>query len=183
MTDNNTPDTPFEIGSVPEKIEYTDTGAVPEGDSEYRYRLWRIWNHDKPLVCYVMLNPSHATDETSDNTMTRAAKAAAMLGFGGMLIVNLFAIRSADPSIIEAHPNPVGPENDHHIQAAVSEAEAVIAAWGGAGSTTHRERAKAVVDRIDHDLYALVLTEGGHPHHPARLSYDSVEPETYTLER
>jgi hypothetical protein len=174
MTDDD-PYDGIDVGPVPDTLEHTDTGAIPEDDSEYRYRLWRIWDHDKPLVCYVMLNPSHATDETSDNTMTRAAKAAAMMGFGGMLIVNLFAIRSEDPSIIETHPNPVGPENDEHIQAAVDDAEAVVAAWGVAGSTTYRERAQTVVDRIEDDLYTLLLTEGGHPHHPARLSYDTVK--------
>jgi hypothetical protein len=114
--------------------------------------------------------------------MTRAAKAAAMMGFGGMLIVNLFAIRSEDPSIIETHPNPVGPENDQHIQAAVDDASAVVAAWGVAGSTTYRERAQTVVDRIEDDIYALTLTAAGHPHHPARLAYDDIDPVVYTLE-
>lgn len=182
MTDDEHSTDDFDVGPVPDSLEYTDAGAVPEGDSEYRYRLWRIWDHDKPLVCYVMLNPSHATDETSDNTMTRAAKAAAMMGFGGMIIVNLFAIRSANPAIIQDHPNPVGPENDAHIQAAVSDTEAVFAAWGEAGSTTYRERAKMVVDLVDSDIYVLLLTAAGHPHHPARLSYDDVAPVRYTIE-
>lgn len=41
-------------------------GAIFSDDRDYRYRLWRTWDVDLPLVGFIMLNPSTA-DETEDD--------------------------------------------------------------------------------------------------------------------
>ena len=49
-------------------------GAVFSDCERYRYRLWRVWDEGKPKACFVMLNPSTATHEVLDPTVTRCKK-------------------------------------------------------------------------------------------------------------
>ena len=60
-------------------------------------------------------------------------------------MLNIFAYRATDPKEMMAAKDPVGPENDAHIQGAISEAYElnggqldVIGGWGNHG--LHRER-------------------------------------------
>jgi hypothetical protein len=157
-------------GADPPKPDYTDTGATFGGDGTYRYRLSRTWAAG-PTAAFVLLNPSTADAETDDRTVTRCVKYAAGMGFGRLTLVNLFAVRSSDPSDIDAHPEPVGPENDAHIAAVCAAADRVIVGWGNAG--TKWGRGRAVAARLDADLYAIDTTKAGHPRHPSRTPYDT----------
>ncbi len=47
-------------------------GAVLNG--KRRYSLWRIWEKEKPLLLYVLLNPSHADANTDDKTVVKLIK-------------------------------------------------------------------------------------------------------------
>ena len=163
-------------GTDPPKPEYTDTGAVIREDGTYRYRLSRTWTAG-PTAAFVLLNPSTADAETDDRTVTRCAKYAAGMGFGRLALVNLFALRSSDPTDLDAHPEPVGPENDAHIAAATRAADRTIVGWGNAGAK--RGRAREVAARLDADLYAIGTTKAGHPRHPSRTPYD-IEIERFT---
>ena len=157
-------------GPDPPKPAYTDSGATFGGDGTYRYRLSRPWKAG-PTAVFVLLNPSTADAETDDRTVTRCVKYAAGMGFGRLLLVNLFALRSSDPEALDAHPAPVGPDNDAHIAAACAAADRTIVGWGNAGGK--RGRAREVVGRLDGDLYAIGTTKAGHPRHPSRTPYDT----------
>lgn len=157
-------------GSDPPKPTYTDAGATFGGDGTYRYRLSRAWAAG-PTAAFVLLNPSTADAETDDRTVTRCVKYAAGMGFGRLLLVNLFGLRSPDPADLDSHPAPVGPENDAHIAAACAAADRVIVGWGNAGAK--RGRAREVTARLDVDLYAIGTTRAGHPRHPSRTPYDT----------
>ena len=91
-------DTP---GPNPSKPSYTDMGAVLGDDGEYRYQLSRIWDEDKPVAGFVMVNPSTADATQDDRTITRCVKYANGMGFGKLVVANLFAVRSSDPSVIK----------------------------------------------------------------------------------
>lgn len=170
-------DTP---GPSPSKPSYTDTGAVLSDDKEYRYQLWRTWDENKPVAGFVMVNPSKADATEDDRTITRCVKYANGMGFGKLVVANLFAVRSSDPSIIEEHPNPGGPENDEHLKAVCEGAERVFAGWGTPGG--QYERAREVTKLLDKTLYALETTKQGHPRHPSRTPYDiTVEPFSYEM--
>ena len=90
-------------------------GALFSPDRVYRYRLWRRWKPEEPALVYVMLNPSTADEIDSDATVTRCIERARRMGYGGIEVVNLFALRSTDPTALYRHEAPVGPENDQHI--------------------------------------------------------------------
>ena len=111
-------------------LQDTRRTAVFSTDDDYRYRLGRLWNADKPIVAFVMLNPSTADATTDDPTIRRCLNYAEDWGYGTLLVGNLFALRSTDPSRLHDHPEPVGPDNDEHLWEICEAAERVIAAWG-----------------------------------------------------
>lgn len=71
--------------------------AVISKDGLYRYTLRRVWDESKPLLNFVLLNPSKADAETDDATVRRCIGFAKLWGFGGIVITNLYAYRSTDP--------------------------------------------------------------------------------------
>ncbi|WP_323677864.1 DUF1643 domain-containing protein [Halorubellus sp. PRR65] len=144
--------------------EYTDMGAVLSNDENYRYQLWREWDPKKGTVGFVMVNPSTADGMEDDATITRIVNYAKRWGYGRVVVANLFALRSSDPSDLGEHEDPVGPKNDEYLQETCQEAEKVVAAWGTNGTRQNRHR--EVVETLDFELYALDTTKHGHPVHP-----------------
>src|SRR5688500_11357729 len=104
-------------------------GAVFDRSGRYRYRLWRRWG-DGGAVAFVMLNPSTADAERDDPTIRRCGGFARAWGFGSMVVVNLFALRSSDPQRLRRARDPVGRENDRHIIDVTGTSDAVVLAWG-----------------------------------------------------
>jgi len=164
------------------KPKYLDKNAIPEGNSEYRYLLSRYWNHSRPTVCYIGLNPSTATETDSDPTMTKLATAANMMGFGGMILVNLFPVRSSNPSDIDRHNAPLGEDADEYIKRATKEADAVFAAWGGKGEQ-YTDRITEVNNIIDQDIFVLDFNQDGSPLHGGARGefYERLSPKTYSV--
>lgn len=140
----------------------------------YRYALTRRWDTDRPMAAFVMLNPSTADAFTVDPTVRRCVSFACDWGAGGVLIVNLFALRSTDPRALYSHPDPVGPDNDTvitwHLSAMTEVVTPVIAAWGVHGELHGRGREVAALlaaRRVP--LSCLGTTKDGHPKHPLYL--------------
>lgn len=146
----------------------TDTryGAVFSGDRTWRYRLWRIWDVESPTLAFIMLNPSTADETTLDPTCRRCRGYAEAWGYGTLLVGNLFALRSTDPGRLSDDDvdDPIGPDNDDHLQSICEDADRVVAAWGHHGSLM--DRGVEVARMLDVDLYALDTTTEGHPVHP-----------------
>lgn len=148
---------------------YSDCGA-------YRYRLWYLWEPGRPVLLALMLNPSTATESQTDPTVERCKRRAQRLGFGGLEVANLFALRSTDPRQLYQHPDPVGPDNDRAILDAVTHADAVMCGWGNHGQ--HLKRGWQVLQMLDDaglvgKLAALGLTMEKHPKHPLYVSYSA----------
>lgn len=137
---------------------------------QYRYDLWRHWNLDLPLVAWLMVNPSTATAETTDPTITRCVNFSTSWGFGRMVVGNLFALRSTDPAALKTHSAPIGPENDFYLDRIISDADTIVCAWGAHGK--FRNRGDAVLRRIKAEgkiAHCLRLTKTGQPEHPLYL--------------
>jgi hypothetical protein len=148
--------------------------AVLSADRAYRYRLERRWG-ESPLVTWIMLNPSTADAFTDDSTIRRCTAFANAWGFGGLIVVNLFALRATDPRELRAHGiDAIGPGNDEFIRKAISPWPVVVAAWG-AGGTLHGRGAQVTrnlaADGID--MNCLGVTKDGQPKHPLYLRADT----------
>ena len=104
------------FGNVTE--EYTQQFAVfgketdENGEYLYRYVLSRTWDPTLPKMVTILLNPSVADQNHSDPTNTRGEVRAREYGYGSNVFLNLFAFRSPHPTIMKAHPSPVGCYND-----------------------------------------------------------------------
>ena len=75
----------------------------------YRYWLRRRWNGDLPQCTFIGLNPSTADARTNDPTLRRCINFADQWGYGSLLLVNLFALRSTDPRALRLSDDPQGP--------------------------------------------------------------------------
>lgn len=143
--------------------------AVYSGCESYRYFLGRTWD-DGPRLLYIMLNPSKATELANDPTIERCERRARALGYGAVGIVNLFAWRETSPQLLRRADDPVGPDNDAQITAAVDWADHTLAAWGVHGD--HLNRHHDVLSLLDGTpLFTLGLTKYGQPRHPLYVSY------------
>lgn len=136
----------------------------------YRYWLERRWGAAPPQV-FVMLNPSTADDTVDDRTIGRCIEFSKRESAGGLIVVNLFALRATDPKELNGHADPVGPDNAKSVGMALIAAgvykRPVICGWGG--NKNAKDQAKRLFARardLDVKLMALHVNDDGSPKHP-----------------
>lgn len=164
--------TPLPNSTVTEVADtlHGDGSALYDESLTYRYRLSRVWDRHGGRLLFVMLNPSTATAEVLDPTVARTVRWARSWGFGSLEVVNIFALRSTDPSALRGHSDPVGEHNDRCIEAAASAADLCVAAWGVHGSLSGRAlEVVSLLQRRNIPLHVLGTTRDGHPRHPLYL--------------
>jgi hypothetical protein len=144
----------------------TSTGAYFAPGMQHRYSLWRIWNPALPRFALIGLNPSTADELVNDPTVRRCIGFAERDGFGGLIMLNLFAFRATDPKEMFAARDPVGARNDAVLDAVASQIPGTVAAWGVHGA--HTGRGAAVLTRL-RGLRCFGVTKHGHPKHPLYL--------------
>ncbi len=133
-----------------------------------------MFGDPSPRVCnFLMLNPSTADESDNDPTVERCERRARSWGFDGLIVTNIFAWRSTDPSVLPGLPDPVGPENDRVILQTARMSDQVICAWGKDGAIRGRSAAVRSLLR-DVQLYALRVSEKtGECFHPLYLPYSA----------
>jgi hypothetical protein len=157
----------------------TTTAYALRGDAAisdcgtYRYALTRHWGAE-PSLRFVMLNPSTADAALDDPTIRRCIGFARREGFGGLVVLNLYAYRATDPKALLTCADPVGPGNDDmlraHMRSSVGVARPVVAAWG---TNARVDRVKQVLDLCPEvDWRCLGTTKDGHPRHPLYVRGD-----------
>lgn len=152
--------------------------AIISACGTYRYRLERKLEGRGPTVMFLMVNPSTADAETDDATIRKCAGFANRLSAHYMLVGNKFAYRATDIKALRGVADPVGPDNDKHLDDMLVDAEIVIAAWGSLNKIpeTLRSRWKDVVrlaDQHKHKLRTIGVCADGHPKHPLMVGYDA----------
>lgn len=144
--------------------------ATFDPSGRYRYRLARSWRRGR-RVAFVMLNPNNADATRDDPTIRRCVGYARRWGFAALDVVNLFALRARHPRDLRRAEDPVGPDNDRHLRAAIRRADLVVCAWGA--TPLARERAASVLGLLrGARLRCLGRTKGGAPRHPLYLRRD-----------
>ena len=151
--------------------------AVSE-DGGARFVLGTVGEH--PLVC-VGVNPSTATPERLDATVTRVARRARALGFDSWVMLNLYPQRSTDPAGLERTADPaLMAANEREIaRVFATRPDALLAAWGTLiGSRPYladsARRIVALADSAGCTWSALgPPTAAGHPRHPLYVRNDA----------
>jgi hypothetical protein len=127
----------------------------------FRYRLARRWAAG-PVLTAVLLNPSTATEADDDPTVARLVRRARAAEFGGVEVLNLFALRDPDPAALRRAADPVGPQNDAALQAA---GDPVLCGWGRPGGARGAVVA-AALRAGGRRLLCLGRNRDGSPRHP-----------------
>lgn len=147
--------------------------AVISPCGRYRYVLERQWRAAAPAMTIVMLNPSTADANTDDPTISRCIGFALREAFGGIRVLNLFALRATDPRELMNADDPVGPDNDDHLRRWIGNARRVVAAWGRCDQQLRRDRVAEVLALLpDTRWLCFDTTKDGHPRHPLYLPSD-----------
>jgi hypothetical protein len=134
---------------------------------QYRYLLTRTWNSESATIVFIGLNPSTADETADDPTVRRCVGFARKWGYGGLVLINLFAFRSTDPKRLNDVADPVGPQNDTTIRRCCDRSSCVVAAWGAQGTLMERDR--RVLELLSEPL-CLGVTKSGSPRHPLYLA-------------
>lgn len=166
-------------GSTQEKKrKYIESGADLSEDGRYRYRLWRVWDPEKAVLPFVMLNPSTADAMVDDPTIRKCVGFAKHYGYGILQVCNLFALRSRNPEELRrwTEPSAIGPRNDEVLAGLAQYARRddghIIVAWGGWGDR-FPDRVARVHDLLrGANVVCLGRTASGQPLHPLMLSYE-----------
>ena len=146
----------------------------------YRYTLTREGLGGTGTVVFIGLNPSTATADVSDPTVTRCTNFARAWGAERYVMVNLFAWRDTDPRGLLKVADPVGPSNNVAILAETMDAKHVVAAWGSHAFLRERLLSARVAEvcgmlaKHGVDLQCLGTAKDGQPRHPLYLPADSV---------
>lgn len=145
--------------------EFDANAAVLSPCGRYRYSLTRRVNEQRHTWCvFVMLNPSTADATTDDPTIRACCEFARRWECGWLQVVNLYAFRSTDPKGLDAAEDPIGPDNVHHVDTALANADVIVCAWGAhAGPRGTREGARL---RDLYPVHHLGLNADGSPKHP-----------------
>jgi hypothetical protein len=161
------------------------TGALFSGCKKYRYSLWRRFQYDvrpERMVAFIGLNPSTADATKNDPTVTRCINYSKAWGYGGYVMLNLFAYRATDPREMKSQVDPVGIENDECISEVCRSVDKVILAWGNHGK--HKDRELQVVSwfkrSCQEKAFCLSINSNGSPSHPLYLP-SSLWPKPYFL--
>jgi hypothetical protein len=150
-------------------------GAVFSDCEKYRYSLWRCWSEraDARFVNFLMLNPSTATEEVLDPTIKRCVQFSKDWGYEGIIVTNLFALRSTDPKQLYKVADPTGPENDAVILEVAGRSALAICAWSQHAKYRNRgANVRSALLSAGIKLHYLRMGAKNNPHHPLYLPGD-----------
>lgn len=134
---------------------------------EHRLKLTCTWDDELPRCLYIMLNPSTADTETCDRTLGRCISLAKENGFGSIVVVNLFSLRTANVNELRNTEVCNHPDNMPIVQQAIDEAETVIAAWGS--NLQQKSDSSWVIEQASKrgkSIYCFLKNKTNTPKHP-----------------
>ena len=129
-----------------------------------RYRLWRIWDDKRPLILFILLNPSIADTTANDPTIRRLISFAQKFNYGGLYVGNLYAHITPYPEDLRSLDLKSEQENIKHVKGMMHLCEEVVYAWGNNGMLP-----QWLKDLEDQPL-CFGYTKSGQPKHPLYLS-------------
>lgn len=158
--------------------------ALFDEDRVHRFLLWRNWEPLLPQMMVIGLNPSTADEELDDPTIRRCIGFARDLGYGGLIMANVFPYRSTDPKKLPpAVEQPMKANQNYILEAAAglsTHGGIIVAAWG-TGPVWRRWHGRQLAKLIRFRgilLHCFRRTKAGDPAHPLYLP-KSLRPELY----
>lgn len=158
---------------------------ITNEDNTVRYVLGK---YNKNPLCVFGINPSIATAEKNDNTISIVENIAELRKCDGYLMFNIYPFRATkiDKDFPNTLQEKIVTDNVNYIEQRIIEGMEVVAAWG-----THIEDREFFINALE-AINKVVLkkkakwiclskTNKGHPHHPTRLAYNSMSFEEFDM--
>lgn len=115
----------------------------------YRYVLIKEWEKsDKPVVV-IMYNPSYASYLMYDKTVMNVENYLKKKGFNKIIILNLFAIKSKDSSIVSKGNQKYEDKNKEYIKKYIKESDDIYLAWGYGKNKKKSEKVKNKIEEVE----------------------------------
>jgi hypothetical protein len=142
----------------------------------YRYRLER--GTGGRALAVIMVNPSVADADNDDPTIRKVLGFASRLGCDRILVANKFAFRATDIKELRTAKDPIGPDNDRHIEQVLRDGDLHIVAWGSLNKLPEALRGRwkdivRIADRVGVRLHCIGINADKHPKHPVMTGYDT----------
>jgi hypothetical protein len=149
-------------------------------DKQYRWWLHRVWDETKPVIIWIMMNPSTADHTKNDPTIMKVMRYSQRWGYGSVIVLNLYAYRASNPEDLPWNEDErIGHRNNWWIEVIFGYARAysipIICAWGA----KHKERGhwvRRVAAGLGLQLQCLEVALNGEPKHPRFLS-ETLDPQ------
>jgi hypothetical protein len=156
---------------------FDDTIYYNSSDNKYRYALGTKGN--KTLYCFG-INPSTATPEKYDPTITRIKNVAYKNGFDSFIMLNIYPLRATNPDdLTEEADWSEHNKNMEIILDLIKDSSTVWAAWGDLIYSRKwivccLDAIFSLVSMYKKDIHWVKmgeLTKSGNPRHPLYLKY------------
>lgn len=141
---------------------------VKDGD-KIRYVLGTEGSN---TLAVIGINPSTATDEKSDRTISRMSNYLQKYGFDSFKMLNIYPQRATDPNGLAAEINEnIHKQNMTKINSAVKGCTAILCAWGNLIFKRPYlpqclNDMADIIEKAQIPTYCLGLTKAGNPRHP-----------------
>ena len=159
--------------------------AIISDCNRYRYELHREWDKDKEKVLFIMLNPSTADIHNNDLTTIRCMNFAKKLGYGGIMIGNIYPFRAKRPKDLRKWLDEpkltadfnASHDNINHVKEMAKQADIIVCAWG-----CNYPGIPKWIDEMNYGLHYLELCKDGlTPKHPLGNLSKDLKPKHYKL--
>jgi hypothetical protein len=150
----------------------TFTGEAWYSDCEtYRYLLRRRWSA-APQWLFIGCNPSTATEQTPDATITRMCIRAETANAGGLTVCNVHALRSTDPNALIKAEDPTGSDNLDVLRRMIAQHDTIVCGWGNHRAVRGQAKVVLALIRAQNKVpLAININADGSPAHPLYQSY------------
>lgn len=114
----------------------------------------------------------------SDPTIRKVNGFSERHGWARNIVGNQFAFIATDIKKLRGVQDPVGPDNNMHLEQIMWDADIHVFAWGPLGKLPPRLRGRyvqvlAIARKVGCKLYCFGTAQDGQPRHPLMLAYDT----------
>ena len=143
---------------------------------KYRFWLRRDWDLGSEAISFLMLNPSTADEVDNDPTIERCQRRAIAMGYGSMIIVNLFPFRMTDSTQLNTVNDLLGDtkEADESILRAAQVSSVTVCGWGKHPLAAPRGQdvlSMLKKANLQDKVKCLQLNADNSPQHPLYIAY------------
>ena len=166
---------PLPDNAIEPPAKIIESRAIYSDCRYYRYFFTPNLGYYCPVLMFIMLNPSRATELMGDLTVTLCTNRAVIDEFGALWVLNVFAQWGANAGMLRQPDERIQLCNDEIIRQKVARMgrnngrDTIVCAWGDDGLLFNRrsDRVKEIlVDAKNLPLYHLGLTNQDQPKHP-----------------